>query len=230
MMESPRATTTAAPGTPGFANSENSLSTCTLGGRVAGLRNDCARTGLAFTGIARASTSANAPRRRACSCRNAALKKLLFRQTVKRRRAHAEHREHEVELSAMMNLVLDHRAKPLPRRDARPRWCRAPAVERLRRERAIDVQRFRVRAVEVRDDRVVSVGQVASMPRIRARVTSRGLGEHVPLGRTNVPHQPTERECTIAMRPLDLVTRDGLGNSTRAPAHAVDIRQETVNT
>src|SRR6185503_11616266 len=98
------------------------------------------------------------------------------------------------ELTAMVNLVLDHRAQPLPRGDGGAGGRRASTRERLGRERSIDVEGLGMRAVQIGDDGIVAIREIATMSGVHARITPCGLGEHVPLGGANVPYQVAERE------------------------------------
>ena len=67
------------------------------------------------------------------------------------------------------------------------------------------------------------------MAGIRARVPARSLGEHVPLGRTEMANEITQCERAFAVRPFDAITRDALGETPCTPADALDVRHEAVN-
>ena len=66
----------------------------------------------------------------------------------------------------------------------------------------------------------------AAVTGIFAHAATGSLGEHVPLGRADVSHEIAERERALAMRPFDLVARNGRDNTARASTHAVRVAQE----
>src|SRR5438477_11368765 len=73
-------------------------------------------------------------------CSDRACFDLLRGQAVERRRRHAAHAEHQVNLPAMMRLVFDHGAQPLSHRDRRvggsPALLGEASVGQLREQRA----------------------------------------------------------------------------------------------
>jgi len=54
----------------------------------------------------------------------------LGSEAVERRRLYPPHCEHQVQLTAVMRLVLGHRAEPLPECDRRPGGCNDLLCER----------------------------------------------------------------------------------------------------
>src|SRR5687767_12998054 len=86
-----------------------------------------------------------------------------------------------------------------------------------------------MRSVEVSEYGIVSVGEVAAVAGVRARIASNILREHVALRRGDVANDVSERERAVPMRPLDAIARDDFYHATRAAADALDVREEAVD-
>ncbi len=79
------------------------------------------------------------------------------------------------------------------------------------------------------DGRLVSVGQVAPVTRIAARVSLHVLGEHVPLGGGEMPDEIPKRVLALMMGPLDAVGGDASDDPRRAPADVLVVLEETLD-
>src|ERR1043166_427618 len=129
---------------------------------------------------------------------------LFPRQAIDGWSGDATHAQHQVELPAMMCLVLDHRAKPFPDGDWRVRRRSTLLAEPTIGERGEERTRFVVQPIVVGEGRCEAVGEVGAMPRIRARATMDSLRIHEPLDRREMPNEIAERELARRRRPLEI--------------------------
>src|SRR6266542_2226141 len=129
-------------------------------------------------------------------------------EAVQRRAGDAEHAEVDVDLPAMMDLVLGQRAQPLPDAELRAGGGHAFLLQLFVGEGGEDLHRLVVRAVEVVENGVVSLGELPAVSGIAARLELRVLGVHVQLDRGEVAEKIAEGELPFPVRPLDPVAGD----------------------
>src|SRR5580700_3810886 len=120
-------------------------------------------------------------------CGSAEFYHLLRGQAIHRRAWDFHQRQVDVYLAAMVSLVFDHRAQPLPRCDGTSRR-RTFTAELVRGEAGKNFYVFTMQAFRERDDLVVSCREIFTAAGIGAGLASGDLDEDVPVGGRDMPH------------------------------------------
>ena len=136
----------------------------------------------------------------------------------------------KVELPAMMRLVLEHRAQPLPDRDRCVRWRPALLGETRVGELGEQRARFRVEAIVVRDRRGEAVGELAAdapgMPMADRARSPRTCSARSPRDVESC-HRASSARVPRTIR--DRRPRDKRDDAARAFVHAVEIVEKWSN-
>src|SRR5918993_3232035 len=99
---------------------------------------------------------------------SAPLQNLFRRETEEGRRGRVEHREVEVDLAPVVNLVLDNRPQSLPDGDVRPARRDAFLQKVFVAQPAEYLQRLRVHLLDELDRGLVAVGQFLTVSGVAA--------------------------------------------------------------
>jgi hypothetical protein len=140
-----------------------------------------------------------------------------------------KHAEHEIDLPAVMDLVLKHRAQPLPRGDVGAAWRHALAAQIGWREPAEDLDGLGVHPLEIAHYLVVAVGEISPVSWIPAGAAGDILSKHPALDRAKVSHEIAQRERTRLVRPLELIRRNAGEDARRAAANTLEIGKKLVD-
>src|SRR5688572_2114276 len=150
----------------------------------------------------------------------------LLREPVERRDRDPAHAGHHVELAAVVSLVLDHRAHPLPHGNGRSRRRIALRLQVLGRQRAEDLERLRVAAAHVRADGVGAARERLGVTGVRARAAPDVLAVHVPLDAGEVPEHVAERVLAGRVHPLEVFRGKEVEHAHRAAAELPPVVDE----
>src|SRR5262245_32338868 len=158
--------------------------------------------------------------------RNGSLLHFLGAQAVERRCLHAAETEHQVQLAAMMCLVLEHRPKPLPNGDRRPgrrlAFLGQARVGQLREQCA----RLAVKAIVVLARRDQAVSEVAGVARITSYPSMNVFRVHVAFDPSEMPNGFTRREPARTWLPLEVFLADAVDDATCARVNAVEVLEK----
>ena len=138
----------------------------------------------------------------------AVLPDLFGSEAVQRRRRKIQKSQVSIDLTAMVDLVLDHGAEPFPHYQSGARRCFTVLQEPLVGQRPNDHDRFRMEAIEQLQHGTRPVCQLRTVSRIPAWAAAHVLGEHVPFQGGKVPDQICESELVFPVAPVELIVWD----------------------
>src|ERR1043166_6101105 len=137
-------------------------------------------------------------------------------QAIDGRSRHSPHRQHEIDLPAMMRLVLDHGAKPFPGRDRRAGGRAALRGEILIGQRREDCARLGMQPVVEVEHVLRSRGEIGSTAFVSTRPLLHVLGVHLALDRREVANEIAEAESAFARAPFEIRLGNERNKSTGA--------------
>src|SRR3712207_1206117 len=94
---------------------------------------------------------------------------LFRREPIERWPLESQYRQIRVDLSPVMNLMLDHGPEPLPHRQLRAAGSHALPLQIRGRQTSEDLHRLGMHPVQVGTDLLVAIRKLAAMPWIPAR-------------------------------------------------------------
>ena len=142
---------------------------------------------------------------------------------------HSQHAEHEIDLSPVVDLVLDHRPEPFPGRHGDAGRGLDSALEARIPRFLEDLDRLRMHLIKIPEDLLVAVRQLTSVARISARQALNVLREHVSLRGPQVPDEVSEGEFALGGGPFEAVRRDAFDDPAGAFADILEIGEESVH-
>jgi hypothetical protein len=150
-------------------------------------------------------------------------------EAVEGRGGDVEEAEVEIDLAAVVNLVFEHEAEPLPGRDGGGVGSLAFALEVGVGEAGEDFERFGVELFHEAKDFIEAVGEFFAVSGVAGGTALDGFGPHVALGDGDVAEEIAEGEFVGGVGPVDFVGRDAAGDAHGAFAYVMEVVEERLD-